>query len=95
MTVVEGAGRPGTECPQDWGHGSLKGYATLESRSAFMNPSIASTTPDGSPKIATAAFAVEVEANRRAARQDAVEVVEGLRKLAQQKAARKAPNQAA
>jgi|GEM_PF-5726520 len=60
-----------------------------------MNPSIASTTPDGSPKIATAASDVENEANRRAARQMAKEVVEGLRKLAQQKASRKAPNQAA
>jgi hypothetical protein len=38
---------------------------------------------------------VEIEANRRAARQMAVEVVEGLRKLAREKAARKAPNQAA
>jgi len=60
-----------------------------------MNPSIASTTPDGSPEKSTAVSAVEIEANRRAARQMAKEVVEGLRKLAQQKASRKAPNQAA
>jgi hypothetical protein len=60
-----------------------------------MNSSIANTSPDGSPKKATAASDVEIEANRRAARQIAVEVVAGLRKLAQQKASRKAPNQAA
>jgi hypothetical protein len=60
-----------------------------------MTSSIANTTPDGSPKKATAATDVEIEANRRAARQIAVEAVAGLRKLAQQKASRKAPNQAA
>jgi hypothetical protein len=60
-----------------------------------MNSSIANTKPDGSPKQSTAASEVEIEANRRAARQDVEEAVEGLRKLAQQKASRKAPNQAA
>jgi hypothetical protein len=53
------------------------------------------TEADGSPKKSTAASEIEIEANRRAARQDIVEVVEGLRKLAQQKANRKAPHQAA
>ena len=60
-----------------------------------MTSSIANTSLDESPKKATAASDFEIEANRRAARQMAVEVVEGLRKLAQQKASRKAPNQAA
>jgi hypothetical protein len=60
-----------------------------------MNSSIANTTPDGSPKKTTAASEVEIEANRRAARQDAEEAVAGLRKLALQKASRKSPNQAA
>jgi hypothetical protein len=60
-----------------------------------MTSSIANTSLDGSPKEATAASEAENEANRRAARQIAVEVVEGLRKLAQQKASGKAPNQAA
>ena len=60
-----------------------------------MNSSIANTKTDGLPKKAAAASEVEIEANRRAARQMAVEVVEGLRKLAQQKASGKAPNQAA
>ena len=60
-----------------------------------MTSSIANTNLDESPKKTTAASGVENEANRRAARQMAVEVVEGLRKLAQQKASRKAPNQAA
>src|ERR1035438_8036509 len=60
-----------------------------------MTSSIANTSLDESPKKAIAASEVEIEANRRAARQMAAEVVEGLRKLAQQKASRKAPNQAA
>ena len=60
-----------------------------------MDSSIANTTPDGSQKKSTAASDVENEANRLAADQMAKEVVEGLRKLAQQKAAHKAPNQAA
>lgn len=60
-----------------------------------MNSSITNTRLDGSPKEPSAASEVEIEANRRAARQMAAEVVEGLRKLAQQKASRKAPNQAA
>ena len=60
-----------------------------------MTSLIANTSLDGSAKRATAASDVENEANRRAARQMAKEVVEGLRKLAKQKAARKAPNQAA
>ena len=60
-----------------------------------MNSSIANTKPDGSPKKSTAVSVVEIEANRRAARLDVEEAVEGLRKLAQQKASRKAPNQAA
>ena len=60
-----------------------------------MNSSIANTAPDGSPKKSTAASEVEIKANRRAARQDAEEAVAGLRKLALQKAPRKAPNQAA
>ena len=60
-----------------------------------MTSSIMNTSPHGSPKKSTAASAVEIEANRRAARLDAKEMVEGLRKLAQQKAARKAPHQAA
>jgi hypothetical protein len=51
---------------------------------------MANTKPDRSPKKTTAASEVEIEANRRAARLDAAEVVEGLRKLAKQKAARKA-----
>jgi hypothetical protein len=38
---------------------------------------------------------IESRANRLAADQMAAEVVEGLRKLAQEKASRKAPNQAA
>jgi len=60
-----------------------------------MTSSIANTTPDQSPKKTTAASDVENEANRLAADQMAAEVVEGFRKLAQQKASRKAPNQAA
>jgi hypothetical protein len=60
-----------------------------------MNSSMPNTKPAGSPKKTIAVSAVEIEANRRAARQDVKEVVEGLRKLAQQKASRKAPNQAA
>jgi hypothetical protein len=60
-----------------------------------MNSSTANTTPDGSPQKSTAISDVETRANRLAADQMAEEAVEGLRKLAQQKAARKAPNQAA
>jgi hypothetical protein len=60
-----------------------------------MNSLLANTKPDGLPKKSTAAFDVEIEANRRAARLDAEEAVEGLRKLAKQKSSRKAPNQAA
>jgi hypothetical protein len=49
-----------------------------------------------SPKRPTAASEdVETRANRLAAVQMVVEVVAGLRKVAQQKASRKAPNQAA
>jgi hypothetical protein len=60
-----------------------------------MSSSIANTKPDGSPKGTIAASAKEIEANHKASRQMAKEAVEGLRKLAQQKAALKAPNQAA
>ena len=60
-----------------------------------MSSSIANTKPEGSPKRTITVSAVEIEANRRATRQDAKEIVEGLRKLAQQKAALKVPNQAA
>jgi hypothetical protein len=60
-----------------------------------MNSSTSNTKQAESAKRPTAASDVENEANRRAARQMAKEVVEGLRKLAKQKAARKAPNQAA
>ena len=96
VPVVEGAGRPGAECPQDWGHGSLKGYATLKAGSAFMNPSTRNTEQAESPKPSTVESEdLETRANRLAADQMAAEVVEGFRKLAQQKASRKAPNQAA
>jgi hypothetical protein len=27
--VVDWAGKPAEACPQEWGHGSLKGYATV------------------------------------------------------------------
>ena len=60
-----------------------------------MNSSIANTKPDGSPKRTITASAEEIEANHLAARQDAKEIVEGLRRFAQQKAALKVPNQAA
>jgi|NGEPerStandDraft_6_1074524.scaffolds.fasta_scaffold29390_2 hypothetical protein len=60
-----------------------------------MNSSMPNTELAGSPKKTIAVSAVEIEANRRAARLDAEEAVEGLRKLAQQKASCKAPNQAA
>ena len=60
-----------------------------------MNSLIANTSPDGSPKESTSVSEVEIEANRRSARLDVAEVVEGLRKLAREKASRKAPNQAA
>jgi hypothetical protein len=51
--------------------------------------------PDASRKKATAVSAAKIESNGQATRQDAREVVEGLRKLAQQKASLKTPNQAA
>jgi hypothetical protein len=60
-----------------------------------MSSLIANTKPDGSPKRTITASAKEIEANHKASRQMAKEVVEGLRKLAKQKAALKAPNQAA
>ena len=60
-----------------------------------MNFSTRDTEQAESPKKAIAASEVEIEANRRAARQMAAEVVEGLRKVAQKKAALKAPNHAA
>jgi hypothetical protein len=61
-----------------------------------MNPSTPNTKLAESPKRPTVEPEdVETRANRRAARQIAVEVVAGLRKLAQQKASRKAPNQMA
>jgi hypothetical protein len=50
-----------------------------------MNSSTQGTEPAESPKKSTAASAEEIESNRRAARQDALE----LRKLAKQKAALK------
>ena len=61
-----------------------------------MNSSIPNTAQAESPQRPTIESEdVETRANRLAADQMAAEVVEGLRKLAQQKAARKAPNQAA
>jgi len=60
-----------------------------------MTSSIANTNPGKSPKKPIAASAGEIEANRRAARRDAEEVVAGFQKLAQEKASRKAPTQAA
>ena len=42
-----------------------------------MNSSMPNTKPAGSPKKTIAVSAVEIEANRRAARQDVKEVVEG------------------
>jgi hypothetical protein len=62
-----------------------------------MNSSIPSTRLDGSLKEPTVdSEDVETRANRLAADQMAEEVVEGLRKLAQQKASGKeAPNPAA
>jgi hypothetical protein len=54
-----------------------------------MNSSITNTRLDGSPKKPTAASEdEETRANRIGADQMAAEAVEGLRKLAQQKAAR-------
>jgi hypothetical protein len=60
-----------------------------------MKSSIANTKPEESANTSTAASAVEIEANRRAAREDAKLAVEGLRRLAKQKAGSKAPNQTA
>ena len=60
-----------------------------------MISSTVNTKPDASPKKPTAVSAVSIEANRRAARLDAKEMVEGFRRLARQKASRRNPNQAA
>ena len=60
-----------------------------------MTSSSTNTNPAALPKKSTVVSAVSIEANRRAARLDAKEMVEGLRKLAQQKASRRNPNQAA
>jgi hypothetical protein len=60
-----------------------------------MNSLTANTKLEGSPKKTITASLEEIEANHQAARQMAKEVVEGLRKFARQKAALKAPNQAA
>jgi hypothetical protein len=61
-----------------------------------MNFSTRSTKPAGSRTRPTVESEdVETRANRLAADQMAEEVVEGFLKLAQQKAARKVPNQAA
>jgi len=61
-----------------------------------MNSSTRNTNPADSLKRPIAASEdVETRSNRVAADQMAAEVVEGFRKLALQKAPRKAPNQAA
>lgn len=61
-----------------------------------MDSSTQNTGQAESPKPSTAEFEdVETRANRLAADQMAKAVVEGLRQLAKQKAASKAPNQAA
>ena len=61
-----------------------------------MNPSTRNTEQAESPRPSTVESEdLETRANRLAADQMAAEVVEGFRKLAQQKASRKAPNQAA
>jgi hypothetical protein len=60
-----------------------------------MNSSTSNTKVAESPKRPTVESEVETRANRLAADQMAAEVVQGLRKLAKQKASRKAPNQAA
>jgi hypothetical protein len=61
-----------------------------------MNSSMRDTEQAESPKQPTVESEdVETRANRLAADQMVAEVVEGFRKLAHQKAARKAPNQAA
>ena len=61
-----------------------------------MNSSTRNTKQAESPKRPIVESEdVETRANRLAADQMAVEVVEGLRKLARKKASRKAPNQAA
>jgi len=69
--------------------------ATLKAGSAYMTSSTANAKPEASPKRLTTASEVEIEANHRATRQMAKEMVEGLRKLARQKASRRNPNQAA
>jgi len=61
-----------------------------------MNSSTQNTKPPESPKRSTVESEdVETQANRLAADQISEEVVEGFRQLAKQKAARKAPHQAA
>lgn len=61
-----------------------------------MNSSTQNTRPAESAKRSTAESEdAATRAHRLAADQMAEEVLEGLRKLAQQKAPRKAPNQAA
>jgi hypothetical protein len=61
-----------------------------------MNSSKRNTKPAELPKVPAAGFEdLETRANRLAADQMAAEVVEGFRKLAQPKASRKVPNQAA
>ena len=61
-----------------------------------MNSSTPNTKPAESTKLpAIESEDVETRANRLAASLDAEEAVAGLRKLAQQKASRNAPNQAA
>ncbi len=61
-----------------------------------MNSSMRNTEQAESPKPSSIESEdVETRANRLAADQMAAEVVEGLRKLAQQKASRKVPHQAA
>ena len=60
-----------------------------------MKSSSVNSNPAGSPKKSTLVSEVTREANRRFARQEAKEAVEGLRKLAAEKAARKKPHQAA
>jgi hypothetical protein len=60
-----------------------------------MTSSTTNIKPDASAKKYPAVSEASIEANRRAARLDAKEMVEGLRKLAREKASRKNPHQAA
>jgi hypothetical protein len=60
-----------------------------------MISSTPNTKTETLPKPSIAVSAASIEANRRAARLDAKEVVAGFQKLAKQKAARKTPHQAA